>query len=66
MEMLLRGATPYGLAKLLGDTVDTIEKHYAPFVKELRYRSRRIMENGQGLEDCMIIAKPTAKPATIQ
>jgi hypothetical protein len=38
------------VAKLLGDTVATIEKHYAPFVKELRERTRRIMENGEGLE----------------
>jgi len=38
------------VAKLLGDTVDTIEKHYAPFVKELRERARRIMESGEGLE----------------
>jgi hypothetical protein len=37
-------------AKLLGDTVATVEKHYAPFVKELRDRTRRIMENGEGLE----------------
>jgi hypothetical protein len=38
------------VAKLLGDTLDTIEKHYAPFVKELRERARRIMESGEGLE----------------
>jgi len=31
-------------------TVDTIEKHYAPFVKELRERVRRLMQNGQGIE----------------
>lgn len=37
-----------GLHELLGDTVDTIEKHYAPFVEELRERARRIMENGEG------------------
>jgi hypothetical protein len=35
---------------LLGDTVETIEKHYAPFVRELRERARRIMETGEGLE----------------
>jgi hypothetical protein len=38
------------VAKLLGDTVDTVEKHYAPFVRELRERARRIMETGEGLE----------------
>jgi hypothetical protein len=39
-----------GLHELLGDTVDTIEKHYAPFVKELRERARQIIENGESLE----------------
>jgi integrase len=66
VDMLLRGATPYDVAKLLGDTVDTVEKHYAPFVKELRDRSRQLMENGRGLENCTIITQSPAKPATIQ
>jgi hypothetical protein len=48
--MLARGASPYDVAKLLGDTVSTVEKFYAPFVKELRDRARRFMENGEGLE----------------
>lgn len=50
VDMLARGASPYDVAKLLGDTVATVEKHYAPFVKELRERTRRIMESGEGLE----------------
>jgi integrase len=50
VDLLGRGASPYDVAKLLGDTVDTVEKHYAPFVRELRERARRIMESGQGLE----------------
>jgi len=50
VDMLARGATPYDVAKLLGDTIATVEKHYAPFVKELRERTRRLMENGEGLE----------------
>jgi integrase len=50
VDMLARGASPYDVAKLLGDTVSTIEKFYAPFVKELRDRARRFMENGEGLE----------------
>jgi len=29
---------------------ETVEKHYAPFVRELRERARRIMESGGGLE----------------
>ena len=49
--MLARGASPYDVAKLLGDTVETVEEHYASFVKELRERARRIMENGEGIEN---------------
>jgi hypothetical protein len=30
--------------------LETIEKHYAPFVRELRERARRIIETGEGLE----------------
>lgn len=50
VDLLARGASPYDVAKLLGDTVETVENHYAPFVRELRERARGIMENGQGLE----------------
>lgn len=50
VDLLARGASPYDVAKLLGDTVETIENHYAPFVRELRERCREIMQNGQGLE----------------
>jgi integrase len=46
VEMLARGATPYDVAKLLGDTIQTVEQHYAPFVKELRERVRGILESG--------------------
>jgi integrase len=66
VDMLLRGATAYEVAKLLGDTVDTVEKHYAPFVKELRERSRRLMENGQGLENCTIITQQSAARPRLQ
>jgi hypothetical protein len=45
--MLARGGSPYDVAKLLGDTIETIEKHYTPFVRELRERVRRLMENGE-------------------
>jgi hypothetical protein len=48
--MLEKGASPYDAAKTLGDTIHTIEKHYAPFTKELRDRVRKIMESGEGLE----------------
>jgi site-specific recombinase XerD len=50
VDMLARGASPYDVAKMLGDTIETVEKHYTPFVKELRERVRSILENGTGLE----------------
>ena len=50
VDMLAKGATPYDVAKTLGDTIATVEKHYAPFTKDLRERVRRILENGEGIE----------------
>jgi integrase len=49
VDMLARGASPYDVAKLLGDEIATIEKHYAPFVRELRERVRNLMETGKGI-----------------
>jgi integrase len=49
VDMLARGATPYDVAKLLGDEIATVEKHYAPFVRELRERVRTLMESGMGI-----------------
>ncbi len=51
VDLLSRGATPYHVAKMLGDIIETVEKHYAPFVPELRDRLRRILESEGGLED---------------
>jgi integrase len=51
VDMLTRGASPYDVAKMLGDTIETIEKHYTPFVRELRERVRMILETGTGLEN---------------
>jgi len=59
VDMLCRGASPYDVAKMLGDTIDTIEKHYTPFVKELRERVRNILESGTGLEERSANASPT-------
>ena len=50
VDMLARGANPYDVAKLLGDEIATVEKHYAPFVRELRERIRSLMESGKGLD----------------
>ena len=51
VDMLSRGASPYDVAKMLGDTIETVEKHYTPFVKELRDRVRGILETGTGIEE---------------
>jgi integrase len=51
VDMLARGASPYDVAKVLGDTIDTVEKHYTPFVRELRERVRLILETGIGIEN---------------
>lgn len=39
------------VAKLLGDKVETVEKYYAPYVRELRERARRFVESQEGLEN---------------
>jgi hypothetical protein len=51
--MLSRGASPYDVAKMLGDTIETVERHYTPFVRELRERVRAILESDAGLESAL-------------
>jgi hypothetical protein len=43
-------ASPCAVAKTLGDTVAVMEQHYAPYVKELRERTRRIIASDEGIE----------------
>jgi hypothetical protein len=63
VDMLCAGASVYDVAKMLGDTVETVEKHYAPFVPALRERVRRITESGGGLESTGTkTAQSPAKP----
>ena len=61
MVMLVRGVNPYNVARLVGITVEMLERHYAPFIPELRDRVRRALESDCGLE----IVRPwlAAKPA---
>ena len=61
VDMLVKGANPYDVAKMLGDTIGTVEKHYVPFVRELRERVRLILETGLGIENC-----PKLTPKTCQ
>lgn len=50
VDMLARGVNPYNVAQLVGITMEMLERHYAPFIPELRERVRAALENGQGLE----------------
>ena len=64
VDILLRGGSPYDVAKILGDTIETIERHYTPFVKELRDRVRLLLDTGSGLESLPVAgnAERTVKP----
>jgi integrase len=64
VDMLSRGANPYDVAKMLGDTIETVERHYTPFVKELRERVRSILETTSGLED--VVTPVSQFPKVIQ
>jgi integrase len=70
VDMLLKDASPYAVAKTLGDTIEVVEEHYAPCVKELRERTRRIMESWDGLEkpaaDCTVFAHQPAIKGKVQ
>ena len=57
VDMLSRGASPFDVAKIFGDAIDTMERHYTPFVKELRERVRDIPNSEAGLE------KPVTVPS---
>ena len=43
VRMLEKGASLYDVAKLLGITVAVAERHYAPYVRELQERGRRLV-----------------------
>ncbi len=42
--MFRNGATPYYVSKILGDNVQTIEKYYAPWLREMREDVKRFVE----------------------
>jgi hypothetical protein len=50
-DILARGEDIYGVAKMLADTVDTVEKHYAQFVLAARDAAQHRMDNGLGIEE---------------
>ncbi len=62
VDMLLRGSSAYDVAKLLGDTVSTVEVHYSEYVQELQERVRRILESPGGLEDLATLQPQSPSP----
>jgi integrase len=66
VDMLCKGASPYDVAKTLGDTIETIEKHYLPFVKALRDRVRGILESDGGLEKTVSVTPTSQQPMRVQ
>jgi hypothetical protein len=43
VRLLAAGASLYDVAKLLGITVAIAERHYAPYVEELRERGKKLV-----------------------
>lgn len=58
VDMLVRGASIYDVAKLLGDSIRTVEQHYTPFVPALQDRVRKLMQESDGLEVVHIMDRP--------
>jgi len=50
-DMLARGTSIFDVAKMLADTVDTVEKHYAQFVPAARDAAQNLMDRGVGIEE---------------
>jgi integrase len=56
-DMLARGTGIYDVSKMLADTVDTVEKHYAQFVPAARDAAQARMDNHVGIEERGKLAK---------
>ena len=54
--MLARGVNVFPVAKMLADTVETVETHYAQFVPAARDAVQVKMEAGVGIEEQARIA----------
>lgn len=62
-DMLARGAGIYDVARMLADTTDTVEKHYASFVPAARDAVQHKMDNGIGIEEQAKLARNRGKIA---
>ncbi len=61
VEMQLRTNDPYYVARLLGDTMGVVERHYMPYVKELLAHNRLLAEGGVGLRGYVTRASQSEK-----
>ena len=59
VDMLARGVNPYSVARIMGITVEMLERHYASFIPELRERVRVALASCQGLE---IVSPASERP----
>lgn len=50
VDLLLRGIPLPSVARILGDTVETIVEHYVPYVDELKEHARLTLTSGKGIE----------------
>jgi integrase len=66
VDMLARSVNPFSVAKVMGITVEMLEKHFAPFVPELRDRVRAALESGHGLESIQSEVRSARTQGTIQ
>jgi len=55
--MLARGNGVYEVAKMLADTVETVERYYAQFVPAARDAVQHRMDNGLGIEERARLSK---------
>jgi hypothetical protein len=59
--MLAREASIYDVAKMLADTVETVEKSYAQFVPAARDAAQSKMDAGIGIEERARMAQSRGK-----
>jgi site-specific recombinase XerD len=50
VDLLVAGEKESSVARMLGDTLETIMKHYIPYVPVLREQTRVLMDAGKGIE----------------
>jgi integrase len=60
-DMLTRGASIFDVAKMLADTVETVEKSYAQFVPAARDAAQSKMDAGIGIEERAKLSKARGK-----